>query len=140
MKKLTHDQIYALSGRKLDCVVARHVMGWIEIEPEVNDGLFFGKPPEYNRYEKPGMAILGINVPYFSTNEQDALAIRDKLGLAWIANYDPRKEPKDKYVITFFVDTGNPGKIEGNVQIGFGETFPIAICRAALMFVHEVRI
>lgn len=113
---MTRAEIFAIpAGRPLDCLVVEHVMGWKEVKDSLH-GWTGLAPAGWGRFP----------VPFFSTDIAEAWEVVDKL------------RAEDCQVVFWLNKI--PEKVRVLIEpcvIVDEETFPVALCRCALLRVFS---
>lgn len=123
-----------IAGCELDALIAEHVMGWKVERGEMRLD-FLDKPSPWMTFHTPE----GIKNPIpFSTDIAAAWKVVTKLTTEYRARFELEcsqfegKSCVEAYFKDVSVSTDDPCGEEDCYGEGYGETAPLAICRAAL--------
>ncbi len=129
---LTRDEILALpAGRELDALLAEHVMGWGQVQPDcyVHDGKdWCGTDPNGGGYYgDTGRKI----VPHFSSDIAAAWQVVERLRLDW-SEFHLSRGPRGWSCLLADSLTRRP-----HIEVCNCDAASLAVCRAALLAVRK---
>jgi hypothetical protein len=109
--------------RRIDALVAEHVMGWVNITPFGDD--IWGNPTDGRTFM--GQGQVGGPIPRYSTDIAAAWEVVEKLGIQFYLHCDLRRGSAGDWMVF-----DSAASVDCCEPLATAETAPLAICLAAL--------